>query len=87
MFYDTLENELLFSSYQWFIRATNDSFVIIPNLRRLIVQLQIKKYDSPIAYVGDIERMDEKCEIKTTGSVMLFNRKELNRFAISYIEK
>jgi len=82
-----LDNELLFSSYQWFIRATDDSFVIIPNLRRLIAQLQIKKYDSPIAYVGDVERMHEKYNIKTSGSVMLFNRKALDRFVISYIEK
>jgi hypothetical protein len=38
-----VENELLFSSYQWFIGVTDDSFVIIPNLRWLIAQLHIFK--------------------------------------------
>jgi hypothetical protein len=82
-----LESELLFSSYQWFLRATDDSFVIIPNLRRLIIRLQTEVSDSPIAYVGDVERMHEKYSIRTSGSVMLFNRKTLSRFVSSYIEK
>lgn len=81
-----LENELLFSSYQWFIRATDDSFIIIPNLRRYINQLEINKYNKPLAYVGDVEYMYKQFDIKSTGSVMLFNRKALNYFVMSYIE-
>lgn len=78
-----LQREQLFSSYHWFLRGSDDSFVIIPNLRRLISQLNIKENNSPLAYVGDVEQMYKKYQISTSGSVMLFNRNALNRLATS----
>lgn len=71
-----LQNEQLFSSYQWFLRATDDSYVIIPNLRKLVKQLE---NNSPLAYVGDVEKMYKNYQILSTGSVMLFNRNALKR--------
>ncbi len=73
-----LQKEQLFSSYHWFLRASDESYVIIPNLRRLINQLNTEEYNKPLAYVGDVEQMYDKYQISATGSVMLFNRKALN---------
>ena len=70
-----LQKEQLFSSYHWFLRASDDSYVIIPNLRRLITQLNRRKNNRPLAYVGDVEQMYKKYQISTSGSVMLFNRR------------
>lgn len=72
-----LLNENLFSSYKWFLRATDDSFVIVSNLRKLVNQLHHIESYRPIAYVGDVEQMYEKYDILSTGSVMLFNRHAL----------
>ncbi|CAF0756939.1 unnamed protein product [Rotaria sordida] len=78
-----LQDAELFSSYHWFLRASDDSFVIIPNLRRLIIQLDNKQEEyRPLAYVGDVEQMYEKYHIATTGSVMLFNRLAINRLTL-----
>jgi hypothetical protein len=71
-----LEKEALFSSYHWFLRGSDDSFVILPNLRRLINQLNP---NYPLAYVGDVEQMYKNYQISTSGSVMLFNRHALTR--------
>jgi hypothetical protein len=78
-----LEKEYSFRIYHWFLRASDDSYVIIPNLRRLITQLNMKQKNIPLAYVGDVEQMHEKYQISTSGSVMLFNREALNRIATS----
>jgi hypothetical protein len=77
-----LQRDRLASSYNWFLRASDDSYVIIPNLRRLIAQLHRIENNRPLAYVGDVEQMYEKYQISTTGSVMLFNRKALDRLII-----
>ena len=74
-----LERESTFTAYQWFLRASDESFVILPNLRRLVAQLQAKEYDYPLAYVGDVQDMYDKYQFVTSGSVMLFNRQALNR--------
>ncbi|UJR16089.1 hypothetical protein I4U23_003001 [Adineta vaga] len=69
-----------YSSYHWFVRASDDSFVIMPNLRRLINQLHLQqKKNKPIVHVGDVDELYKKRQIKTTGSVMLFNRYALQR--------
>jgi hypothetical protein len=81
-----LQNKELFFSYQWFLRATDDSFVVMPNLRRLINQIEITEHDRPLVYVGDVEQMYKKYDISTSGSVMLFNRNALNRFVASPFE-
>ncbi|CAF2401082.1 unnamed protein product [Rotaria sp. Silwood2] len=74
-----LQDAELFFSYQWFLRASDDSFVIMPNLRRLVIQLDNEEIHRPLACVGDVEQMYEKYNIATTGSVMLFNRLAINR--------
>jgi hypothetical protein len=76
-----LQQESLFSSYHWFLRATDDSFVIMPNLRKLISELQVKNDHQGLAYVGDVERLYETCSMTSSGSVMLFNRNALNLIA------
>ncbi len=77
-----LQDKQLFSSYHWFLRASDDSFVIMPNLRRLINQLHRQENTRPLVYVGDVEEMYEKYQIRTSGSVMLFNRNALDRLVI-----
>ncbi len=77
-----LRNDYLFSSYHWFLRASDESYVIIPNLRRLLRELNRKENNRPFAYIGDVKQMYDKYQISTTGSVMLFNRKALDRLAI-----
>ncbi|CAF3380232.1 unnamed protein product [Rotaria socialis] len=78
-----LETTNSFKSYNWFLRASDDSFVIIPNLRQLVRQLNDKHHNYPLAYVGDVEQMFDKYQIATTGSVMLFNRRALYRLTYS----
>jgi len=78
-----LQTEQLASSYNWFLRASDDSYVIIPNLRRLVNQLHRIENNRPFAYVGDVEQMYKKYQISTTGSVMLFNREALGRLIIA----
>ena len=75
-----LDSEPTFTSYQWFLRASDESFVIIPNLRRLVAQFQIQQYEYPLAYVGDVQDMHDKYQLATSGSVMLFNRRALRVF-------
>ena len=78
-----LQDRQLFSSYHWFLRASDDSFVIMPNLRRLVNQLHSLGNKRPLVYVGDVEEMYKKYQIITSGSVMLFNRNALDRLIIS----
>jgi hypothetical protein len=81
-----LRKQNLASSYHWFLRASDDSYVIIPNLRRLISQLHLIKPTRAFAYVGDVEQMYEKYQISTSGSVMLFNREALDRLVIADLD-
>ncbi len=81
-----LRRERLVSSYNWFLRASDDSYVIIPNLRRLVTQLHLIENNRPFVYVGDVEQMYKKYQISTSGSVMLFNRKALDRLIIADTE-
>ncbi len=73
-----LRNEQLAAPYQWFLRANDDSYVVVPNLRRLVKRLDRQ----PLVYTGDVEQMYEKYHFLSTGSVMLFNRKALDRLII-----
>ena len=75
-----LQGEQLFSSYQWFLRASDDCYVIIPHLCRLITRLNRREMNEPMVYVGDVEEMYEKYGFVSTGSVMIFNRAALNLF-------
>ncbi|CAF0843138.1 unnamed protein product [Rotaria sp. Silwood1] len=81
-----IQEATLFSTYRWFLRASDDSFVIIPNLRRLVSQLDNEDIYRPLAYVGDVEQMYEKYNIATTGSVMLINRLAINRLTTGDLE-
>lgn len=72
-----LNDEELFSSYRWFVRAGDDSFVIVPNLRKLVNELDRKIGQNPYVYVGDVEEMHEKYGYSTSGSVMVFNRQAM----------
>ena len=74
-----LRNEELAASSHWFLRGSEDTFVIVPNLRRLVTQLDREENHHPFAYVGDVEELYDKHQISTSGSVMLFNRNALDR--------
>ena len=67
-----------FSSYHWFLRGSDNSYVVVPNLRRLLTQLDLRENSHSYAYVGDVEQMYEKYRFVTTGSVIIFNRHTLN---------
>ena len=73
-----LRKDPFFTSYQWFLRASDDYYVIVPNLRRLITRLNRRMSNEPLVYVGDVEDMYEKYRFVTHGSVMLFNRQALD---------
>lgn len=76
-----LEDNTLFTAYDWFLRGSDESYVIQPNLRRLISLLDTSAYKFPIAYVGDVEKMYKEYQISSTGSAMIFNRQALHRLA------
>lgn len=82
-----ISNEVVFLPYKWFLRASDDSFVIMPNVRRLVKQLDAQFIYDPVAYVGDVVRMYKKYGIATTGSVMLFNREALYRLVSTNVIK
>ncbi|CAF1125331.1 unnamed protein product [Adineta ricciae] len=79
-----LQRHSPYSSYHWFLRASDDSFVVMPNLRRLVNQLhkQAKKKKDAIVHVGDVDELYRSHQIKTTGSVMLFNHYALDQLAL-----
>ena len=77
-----LQQEPMFSPYDWFLRTGDDSFVIVPNLRKLVKELQMQESPYALAQVGDVETMYQRYGISTSGSAMLFNRKALNRLII-----
>ncbi|CAF0790661.1 unnamed protein product [Adineta steineri] len=79
-----LQQQYMFAPYHWFLRASDESFVIMPNLRRLINQLNKYENNRPLAYVGDVEELYKKYQIVTSGSVMLFNRITLDRLGRLY---
>jgi hypothetical protein len=81
-----LKTEEFALPYHWFLRASDDSYVIIPNLRRLVTRLHRIENERPFAYVGDVEQMYKKYQIATTGSVMLFNRYALERLILADLE-
>ena len=74
-----LRGDQLAAAYHWFLRASDDSYVIMPNLRQLVARLDRREAHRPFVYVGDVEQMYEKYQFSITGSVMLFNRKALER--------
>ena len=82
-----LQQEPMFSSYDWFLRTGDDSFVIVPNLRKLVAELQVEGSQHPLAYVGDVETMYQRHGISTSGSAMLFNRRALNRLIVSDLDE
>jgi len=81
-----LRNEQLAAQYHWFLRANDDSYVVMPNLRRLVTRLDRRKTNQPLVYAGDVEEMYEKYHFSSTGSVMLFNRKALDHLVITDLE-
>lgn len=73
-----LRDEIFASSYHWFLRASDTSFVIMPNLRRLLSQLEEQENHRPYIHIGDAEKVFDQHQLPSIGSVMLFNRHALN---------
>ncbi|CAF1456629.1 unnamed protein product, partial [Didymodactylos carnosus] len=94
---DMLENETVertfdvlptiskdFSSYSWFLRATDETIVIMENLRKLVSRLDSYSSQLPIAYAGDVERMYKQHQMISNGAAILFNRQALNQMIIAF---
>lgn len=83
-----LENQLMFQQYHWFLRASDQAFVIVPNLHRLIEKLIKRQIDrTAIVYVGDASRLHDEFNYTSAGSVMLFNRQALRMIAASQTDQ